>query len=240
MLEKRKRISEGYSSVFLFQAVLCVILHLGAAYPGTSGPPPLLAPLLPPFDPRLSPSYSYYSYFGVDTPIRPGTPAITKPRRCSPAATPSSPPFPSPPSFSNEMRPWLNNGLAGTPLADLPLTNGSAWAGYCTHFNRIGCEPPMYLELRAMPPPPPGPDDDTNQIRMRYFHGEGQDGVGPFTVSGSCDTDNGVVRATKVYETHGWHWRGMVTPFGMVGVWGSGQDFGWWWIWPREWSPTTA
>src|SRR6267142_5630633 len=91
---------------------------------------PLIAPLLPPFDPRSSPSYSYYSYFGVDTPIRPGTPTISKPQRCSPAATPSSPPFPSPPFFSKEMRPWLSNGLAGTPLASLSLTIGSAWAGY--------------------------------------------------------------------------------------------------------------
>ena len=240
MLERRKRISESYFGVFLFQAVFYVMLHLGAAYPGTSGRPPLLAPLLPHFNPRSLPSYSYYSYFGVDTPIRPGTPTITKPRRCSPATTPSSSPFPSPRFFSNEMRPWLYNGLAGTPLADLSLTNGSAWAGYCTYFNRVGCEPPMYLELRLMPPPPSDPDDDTDRSRLRRFHGEGHDGVGPFTVNGSCDIDDGVVQATKAYETHQWAWYGMLTPFGMAGVWGVGFNSGWWWIWPREWSPATA
>jgi hypothetical protein len=239
-LERHKRISESYFGVFLFQAVFYVTLHLDAARSSTSERPPLLAPSLPHFDPRSSPSYSYYSYFGIDTPIGPGTPTITKPRRRSPTTTPSSSPFPSP-HFFEDMRPWLYNGLAGTPLADLSPTNGNAWAGYYTYFNRVGCDPPMYLELRAMPPPSPDPDDgDADHSCTRYFRGEGHDRVGPFTISGSCDIDGGVVQATKAYETHRWDWYGMLTPFGMAGVWGVGWDSGWWWIWPREWSPTTA
>jgi len=238
--ERRKHISESYFGVFLFQAVFYVMLHLDAARPGTSECPPLLAPPLPRFDPRSSPSYSYYSYFGVDTPIEPGTPTITKPQRRSPATTPSSSPFPSPQSFFEDMRPWLSNGLAGTPLADLSLTNGNVWVGYYTYFNRVGYDPPMYLELRAMPPPPPDLEHDTDHSCMRYFHAEGHDGAGPFTVCGSCDIDDGVVQATKAYDTHQWDWYGMLTPFGMAGVWGVGWDSGWWWIWPREWSPTTA
>ena len=239
-LERHKHISESYFGAFLFQAVFYVTLHLDAARPGTSERPPLLAPLLPHFDPRSSPSYSYYSYFGVHVPIELGTPTITKHRRRSPATTPSSTPVPSPRFFSDETRPWLHNGLAGTPLADLSLTNGIAWAGYYTYLNRERCDPPMYLDLRAMPPPSPVSDDDTFHGRIQYFHGEGHDDVGPFTVRGECDFDSGMVQAHKVYQTHQWYWNGIVTHFGMVGVWGVGLDGGWWWIWPREWSPTTA
>jgi hypothetical protein len=239
ILERRTRISESYFGVFLFQAIFYIMLHLDAARSSTSERPPLLAPH-PHFNPRSSPSYSYYSYLGVDTPIRPGTPTITKPQRCSLTTIPSSSPFPLPWSFFEDLRPWLYNGLAGTPLADLSLTNGNAWAGYYTYFGRAGYDPPMYLELHAMPPPPPDPDDDTDHSRTQYFYGEGHDGTGPFTIGGSCDIDDGVVQATKVYETHQWDWHGMLTPFGMGGVWGVGLDCGWWWIWPREWSSATA
>jgi hypothetical protein len=138
------------------------------------------------------------------------------------------------------MRPWLRDGLAGTPLAALSSTTGSAWAGYYTFFGFDGRDPPMYLQLRTGPPPPgldSGPDSDPNH--MSYFCGEGHDGVAPFTIAGWCDVCTGVVGAIKAYEMIQWEWHGVVTPFGMVGIWGPGWGGGWWWIWPREWSPTT-
>jgi hypothetical protein len=118
------------------------------------------------------------------------------------------------------MRPSLYNGLAGMPLADLSLTNGNAWAGHYTYFNQEGRDPPMYLELRAMPPPSPDPDYDTDHSRMRCFRGEGYDDVGPFTVGGSCDLAGGAVQAIKAYEPHQWNWYGCRR---LLGGWDMGR-----------------
>ncbi|KAH9955941.1 hypothetical protein BC827DRAFT_1234839 [Russula dissimulans] len=132
-------------------------------------------------------------------------------------------------------RPWLRDELAGTPLARLSTKRGTPWAGYYTVANMTGRDPPMFLELRSAKSP---------RGRMRgckYFHGEGHDGVGTFTIEGICDTRSGTVNATKAYGAHSWQWRGVITPFGMVGAWGDlGWSGGWWWIWPREWSPATT
>ena len=96
----------------------------------------------------------------------------------------------------------------------------------------------MHLELRSV-----GTDADAvagfDSDRV-HIYGEGQDGVGTFTVIGTCKKGTGVVRAIKAYATHSWEWRGVLTPFGMGGIWGPGSRGGWWWIWPREWSPTTG
>ncbi len=102
----------------------------------------------------------------------------------------------------------------------------------------------MFLELRSTPPPL-GSDADADAVADSksdcvYFGGEGHDGVGIFTIMGVCDTQTGAVSAIKRYSSHWWEWRGMVTPFGMTGMWGPGWSGGWWWIWPQEWSPTTT
>ncbi|KAI0246801.1 hypothetical protein BJV78DRAFT_1364611 [Lactifluus subvellereus] len=133
-------------------------------------------------------------------------------------------------------QPWLRNGLAGTPLAGLSPTASRPWAGYYTSLRTTVREPPMFFELRSFDPTP---DAEPNCV---YFHGEGQDGVGPFTLQGLCDTRTGAVRAIKAYiGEHQWGWSGVITPFGMVGRWGIGWgDSGWWWVWPREWSPAVA
>ncbi|KAI9452520.1 hypothetical protein F5148DRAFT_1289564 [Russula earlei] len=134
-------------------------------------------------------------------------------------------------------RPWLRDGLAGTPLAELSTTTGHPWAGYYIVMYETGRDPPMFLELRAAEALP---DVEREPERM-YFRGEGHDGVGSFTVQGACNTRTGTVDAIKAYTTHEWVWRGVITPFGLVGVWGrSGWSGGWWWIWPREWSPASG
>lgn len=144
-------------------------------------------------------------------------------------------------------RPWLKNRLAGTPLAELLLSAGSEgddsdgrrlWAGYYTiDDEETGQDPPMFLELHYVPGPPNAGPDPSETI---HFRGEGHDGARTslFTLRGSCNTRTGAVTATKSYVTHAWNWQGMVTPFGMAGIWDNilVTRSGWWWIWPREWS----
>jgi hypothetical protein len=132
--------------------------------------------------------------------------------------------------------PWLRNGLAGTPLAGLSSDAGRPWAGYYTYTEFRQFDPPMYFDLRSATPPRTEP-------HCVYFDGEGSDFVGDFSLQGSCHTLTGAVWASKTYHDIGpqWFWSGMLTPFGMVGVWGNEGgviDSGWWWVWPREWSPT--
>jgi hypothetical protein len=140
------------------------------------------------------------------------------------------------------MRPWLRNGLAGTPLAGLSSTIGSTWAGYYTYFGMVHLDLPMYLELRFKPLPLDSDivSESIESICIHYFLGKGHDGAGPFTISGKCYEHTGVVRAIKTYETHSWWWDGVLTPFGIAGTWGPRWGGGWFWIWPQEWSPTTA
>ena len=130
--------------------------------------------------------------------------------------------------------PWLRDGLAGTPLAGLSPASGHRWAGYYTYEDILEThDPPMFFKLRLAPPTPAA-----EAAYKVYFCGEGADNVGSFTLEGSSDTQTGVVIARKVYAgAHWWDWYGVITPFGMVGVWGTGSNaFGWWWIWPQEWS----
>jgi hypothetical protein len=132
---------------------------------------------------------------------------------------------------TSPMRPWLLNGLAGTPLAGLSSSSvARPWTGYYTiHFT---CrDPPMFLELRGTQLP---------EGDCVHFHGEGHDRPGTFSLAGNCNMQTGVVTATKSYIGHRWEWRGMITPFGMVGTWGTRPYGGWWWIWPREWSAATT
>ncbi|KAI0281731.1 hypothetical protein BC826DRAFT_1068007 [Russula brevipes] len=133
---------------------------------------------------------------------------------------------------SSPMRPWLRNGLAGTPLAGLSLSEiARPWVGYYTTCAMRRHDPPMFLELRSTQLP------EGDCVR---FHGEGHDRAGAFSLGGNCDTRTGVVTARKSYLGHRWEWRGMITPFGMVGTWGTQRYGGWWWIWPREWSVATT
>jgi hypothetical protein len=213
-----EHISECYFAVFFLQTIVLAKLHLNAARP--SAPRPLLLPpSLPYFDARSSPFYhsSCYSYYGHDTPTEPAAASST----------------------SIPLRPWLRDGLTGTPFANLSSTTRRAWAGYYTTIGLVGVypDPPMHLEIRAV-----GTDVDAVPglvFDCVHFYGEGQDGVGKFTLVGTCKKRTGVVKAVKTYATHSWEWRGVLTPFGMGGMWGPGLRGGWWWIWPREWSPAT-
>jgi len=208
--------------VFFFQTILLAALHLDSAEP--EWPQPLLpAHSLPHFDPHSSSFYYSHPYHGNGPPVEPGTVTTT---------------------LSAPLRPWLHDGLAGTPLAALSSTTGCSWAGYYTCRGRADRDPPMYIELRSMPAPDAA-NTESSHDRV-HFRGEGHDGAGTFVVTGTCDTRTGVVSAIKAYEMmYQWEWSGVLTPFGMAGIWGAGWGGwsgwgGWWWIWPREWSPATT
>jgi hypothetical protein len=128
---------------------------------------------------------------------------------------------------------WLRDGLAGTPLAGLSSTSGRRWAGHYTVGGPSEMnDPPMFFKLYLAPPP-----SANAAANMVYFRGEGADSAGSFTLKGASDTETGVVIAVKNYGRWEWKWHGVITPFGMIGVWGTGtQASGWWWIWPQEWS----
>jgi hypothetical protein len=138
--------------------------------------------------------------------------------------------------------PWVRDGLAGTPIARLSSASSDSWAGYYYYLpgGPSDPEPPMFFKFGLVPPPTT--INDLEAAHRVYFCGEGADSVGSFFLEGSADTHTGTVAARKSYVgAHWWHWRGVITPFGMVGVWGTDTDpYGWWWIWPQEWSEGTT
>ena len=166
----------------------------------------------------------------TDTVLPPSLPPMDS------AASAYDEPFELGSATSSFIWPWLRDGLAGTPLARLSSDTGQAWVGHYTYivdtFTPDQVDPPMILRLFLATPPV------ANAVTHKvYFHGEGTDGIGQFTLDGECDTRTGMAMARKLYvNSHWWDWYGVVTPFGMVGVWGNAlQTFGLWWIWPQEW-----
>jgi hypothetical protein len=65
---------------------------------------------------------------------------------------------------------------------------------------------------------------------------KGVDSLGEFHLEGRVYA-NGTVDIAKWYHgAHAWVWTGHVTPFGIVGHWGSQWGFGgYFWIWKEEW-----
>ena len=223
-------LSERYFFAFLIQAMIFMTMCSDTSLP-------LRTPSLPYINPASSFPYNKPS----------------KPRRNT-----SSFSFPTPPPL-----PWLLNRPAGTPLAELLLSadsEGNAGDGHCDRRLWAGyyvlrhddvtvatddpvIDPFMFLELYTIKgpiDPLPFPILEPDPSERINLQGEGYDGIWRFTLQGYCNMRTGAVTATKAYATQEWPWRGMVTPFGMAGIWGLGSKWGWWWIWPREWSATTG
>ena len=203
-------ISKCYSVAFLIQTMLYLNLHFCASRDNDA---PVFAPLLAPLLHLIEPASQY------EEPHKLGSAACTWP--------------------------WLRDGLAGTPLAGLSFTSGHQWTGVYTYIMdaMYGDHPVQHLpddtamEIELFLAPPPAADSEAHNV---YLRGEGIDNMGEFTLNGECDTRTGVVDARKAYVGAHWcdsSWNGLVTPFGMVGVWGNKSDGdGWWWIWPEVWS----
>jgi len=103
-----ERISESYFTLFFFQVIFFVALHLDVAHP--SMPQPLLlTPSFTHFDPFSS---FYNNYYISDKPVKLDTTTTTP--------------------FSSCFWPWLHDRLAGTPLANLSPMTSHAFAGYYT------------------------------------------------------------------------------------------------------------
>jgi hypothetical protein len=221
--DQQLHISDLYFSTFLIQAMIFIKLHTDTSQP--LRPPSLL---------HVNPaaSFSYDEFFEP----QPGTIA----------------PFVLP-----QARPWLRNKLAGTPLAELlsstdkdgDVSDGRCrrqWAGYFTvQDSEFPRDRPTFMELYSVQSRIT-PNRKRDADEYMYFRGEGHDNTGTFTLKLSCNANTGAVDAELVYGADGllpeWaesRW-GMVTPFGMAGVWGEKPQTGWWWMWPREWSDSPA
>ncbi|KAH6665483.1 hypothetical protein B0J14DRAFT_232591 [Halenospora varia] len=68
---------------------------------------------------------------------------------------------------------------------------------------------------------------------------EGSDSVGTFNLEGHISSLDGAFGMEKSYHSGPtWEWKGRMTPFGIVGTWGSfGDTYGYVWLWKRAWSP---
>ena len=221
------RISDRYFSTFLIQAIISITLHSHTSLP--LGPPSL--PYV-----NSAASFSYDEFF---EPQLGTTHSLLLP----------------------QARPWLRNRLAGTPLAELLSPAGSdgdssngrrgrrLWAGYYTYEEGEASQHspmvlelcPLFLELYSVQDSSDFPNQERGPVE--YFGGEGHDGSGTSTYRGTCNTSTGVVVMTSTHTADDWEseWQGMVTPFGMAGIWSVESNIGgWWWIWPREWSNNSA
>ncbi|KAF8170328.1 hypothetical protein K438DRAFT_1773881 [Mycena galopus ATCC 62051] len=108
------------------------------------------------------------------------------------------------------------------------------WCGYYSQGGGFGG--PMRMAIRRV-----ATDVASGAVA---FQGSGSDSVGSFDLQGRIDLMSGSLAAEKKYTLGpSWEWSGFVTPFGLVGRWGSDVILGrknwcggWWWIWPTQWN----
>lgn len=114
------------------------------------------------------------------------------------------------------------------------------WTGVYTdqrrYLGRRHFDPPMRdINLIARTP---GEDDAQMGAKTMFDpNSRGVDAHGEFSIRGHV-WPNGMVRMHKRYIAAGWvwGWRGWVTPFGIVGVWGGRGSFGgYFWLWKQDW-----
>ena len=109
----------------------------------------------------------------------------------------------------------------------------SLWAGYysLTYPDSMSFDPPMH-SIRFVV-------DRTESSTLHLRGIGGRDRVDAFTLEGTLDTKTGVLRMKKEYDGGDptWYWLGIMTPFGIVAVWGDLQWGGWVWMYKVAWCP---
>lgn len=95
---------------------------------------------------------------------------------------------------------------------------------------RVSFDPPMHgIRFSA------SANDDCPTIL--YLHATGKDGVDPFDLDGLVEQKSGKVMLTKRYNQFNiWYWSSIMTPYGIVGTWGSRGYGGWVWLWKVGWT----
>lgn len=69
--------------------------------------------------------------------------------------------------------------------------------------------------------------------------GSGRDLIAPFSLNGTIFRTTGWAQLAKGYQPgrHStWSWSTMMTPFGIVGCWGTQNWGGWVWLWKKAWT----
>ena len=110
---------------------------------------------------------------------------------------------------------------------------GDEWMGYYSYGGSIvsGLDPPMrgiiferyHVEFAELVP----------------LSAAGMDSVGAFTLRGRISCHNGQLAFVKQYiNGPRWQWWGLMTPFGMVGMWygAANTNRGWFWLWKANWT----
>ena len=77
-------------------------------------------------------------------------------------------------------------------------------------------------------------------IANTELEGHGVDGCGTFEIRGVLHRATGLMTLTKQYQAGtSWRWDAVMTPFGIVGCWGSAHWGGWFWLYKKSWSSTS-
>jgi len=138
-------------------------------------------------------------------------------------------------SFFNLMDmplPFAADGAAKLPYCHLATMTSKAfleeqeWAGFCAFSPRpheLLVEWPMHGMRFVVSDHPDGLSLQT----------KGDDGRGGFLLYGRMTPDTGEMTLVRAYLDieFRWNWTCMMTPFGMVGSWGTCNYGGWLWLW---------
>ena len=154
----------------------------------------------------------------------------------------------SPIPFRTSANVFVRSCLSSSQLATYFSGDWTGWSYDHGHYQGHPIPPPMEdLYFTVESPHPPYAAD----VIALVSSSTGRDGWGPFTLEGTVSV-NGEVWLSKLYAEHLrgnpwaregglWTYRGVVTPFGISGVFltvkGPHPTFqGYFWIWKKEWS----
>lgn len=130
--------------------------------------------------------------------------------------------------------PFAADGPAKIPYCHLPIMTSKAfleereWEGFCTLSNGI-YELRIEYPMRGMR----FVVSDDPERPWQTLQANGEDGISTFSLSGRLAPDTGELRMVKAYTdgTLEWNWTCMMTPFGIVGSWGTNSLGDWLWLW---------